>query len=253
MRLIRFELYKQLKRKENLMILFMFALPLFYSMGVWSHSEIITYTSDELISGLSFADNMYTLVYMVFIIFLFLAINSATILKGEIENNSLSMMLTRVNKRSRIYYAKFYAQSFSWGIVSLAFVLFSVACYCLFLSKMAIATGTIVGENWLNNLLIMIGIGSFYILGISLVQCISMYFKSYVSVGVFILIYVIGLYLKSFTLFQPFVPVHYLDKLIDSGSIMDFLRFMALNWGLVYVFNWVGNRKFKRSDIGNEN
>lgn len=253
MRLIRFELYKQLKRKENLMILFMFALPLFYSMGLWSHSKIITYNSDELISGLSFADNMYTLVYMVFIIFLFLAINSATILKGEIENNSLSMMLTRINKRSRIYYAKFYAQSFSWGIVSLAFVLFSVACYDLFLSKMAIASGTVVGESWLNNLLIMIGIGSFYILGISLVQCLSMYFKSYVSVGVFILIYVIGLYLKSFPMFQPFVPVHYLDKLIDSGGVMDFLRFMALNWGLVYVFNWAGNRKFKRSDLGSEN
>lgn len=253
MRLILFELYKQLKRKENLMILFMFALPLFYSMGLWAHSKIITYNSAELIDGLSFAENMYTLVYMVFIIFLFLAINSATILKGEIENNSLSMMLTRVNKRSRIYYAKFYAQSFSWWLVSLAFVLFSVTCYYLFLSKMAIASGTVIGENWLNNLLIMIGIGSFYILGISLVQCLSMYFKSYVSVGVFILLYVIGLYLKSFPMFQPFVPVHYLDQLIDSGSIMDFLRFMALNWGLVYVFNWVGNRKFKRSDLGNEN
>lgn len=248
-RLVRFELYKQLKRKENLMILFMFALPLFYSLGVYTHSNIITYTGKELINALTFANNMYTLVYMVFIIFLFLAINSANILKGEIENGSLSMMLTRINKRSRIYYAKFYAQTFYWVIVSLLFMLFSFACYYLFLSKMNIASGAFAGASWLSDLLIVVGIGSSYILAISLVQCLSMYFKSYVSVGLFILIYVIMMYLKSFPTVQPLLPVYYLGKLMDSGNTMDFIKCMVMNWGMVCIFNVIGNRKFKKSDI----
>lgn len=84
--LVRFELFKQLRRKENLLVFFMFLLPLFYGLGVHNHSLIVTYNSKELINGLTFADNMYTLVYMVFVMFLILAINSANILKGEIEN-----------------------------------------------------------------------------------------------------------------------------------------------------------------------
>lgn len=248
-RLVRFELYKQLKRKENLMILFMFALPLFYSLGVYTHSGIITYNSKELINGLTFSNNMYILVYMVFIISLFLAINSANILKGEIENGSLSMMLTRVNKRHRIYYAKFYAQTFYWVIVSLLFMLFSFACYYVFLSKMDIASGAFTGASWLSDILIVVGIGSSYILIISLVQCLSMYFKSYVSVGLFILLYVIMMYLKSFPMVQPLLPVYYLEKLIDSGNTMDFIKCMIVNWGMVCIFNVIGNRKFKKSDI----
>lgn len=248
-RLVRFEIYKQLKRKENFLILFMFALPLFYSLGVYTHSGIITYNSKELINGLTFSNNMYILVYMVFIISLFLAINSANILKGEIENGSLSMMLTRVNKRHRIYYAKFYAQTFYWVIVSLLFMLFSFACYYLFLSKMDIASGAFAGASWLSDLLIVVGIASSYILIISLVQCLSMYFKSYVSVGLFILIYVIMMYLKSFPAVQPMLPVYYLGKLMDSGNIMDFIKCMIMNWGMVCIFNVIGNRKFKKSDI----
>ena len=247
--LIRFEIYKQLKRKENLLILFMFALPLFYCLGVYAHSNIITYNSKELINGLTFANDMYTLVYMVFIIFLFLAINSANILKGEIENGSISMMLTRVNKRRKIYYAKFYAQTFYWWIVSLLFVLFCLACYYVFLSKMDIASGTFAGTNWISDLMTIVGIGSFYILIISLVQCLSMYFKSYASVGMFILLYVIMMYLKSFPMIQTLIPIYYLGKLIASVDSTDFIKFMVLNWGLVCGLNLIGNRKFKKSDL----
>ena len=186
---------------------------------------------------------------MVFIIFLFLAINSANILKGEIETGSLSMMLTRVNKRRKIYYAKFYAQTLYWWFTSLLFVLFSLACYYIFLSNTSIASGTFASASWPGDLMIIVGIGSFYILAISLVQCLSMYFKSYVSVGLFILLYVIMMYLKSFPTFQPMLPIYYLGNLIDSGDTVDFIKFMALNWGLVCTFNFIGSREFKRSDI----
>lgn len=81
LKIIKFELSKQLKRKENLMLLFMFLIPLLYSIGVSTNSTIITYDSSEPVNGLSFASSMYTFVYMVFVFYLILAINSSNILR----------------------------------------------------------------------------------------------------------------------------------------------------------------------------
>lgn len=247
--LVRFELFKQLKRKENLLVFIMFLLPLFYGLGVHNHSLIVTYNSKELINGLTFADNMYTLVYMVFVIFLILAINSANILKGEIENGSLSMMLNRVNNRRKIYRSKFYAQSIYWWVVTALFVVFSIGCYYLLVAKLPIADGKLFDSRYLSDLMGIVAVGSLYILAVSLVQSFSMYVKSYVSIGLFIVLFVVFVYLKSFPGVQLVSPMYHLEQLIDSGKGIDFIRFMALNWGLVYLLNLIGIRKFERCDL----
>lgn len=247
--LVRFELFKQLKRKENLLVFIMFLLPLFYGLGVHNHSLIVTYNSKELINGLTFADNMYTLVYMVFVIFLILAINSANILKGEIENGSLSMMLNRVNNRRKIYRSKFYAQSIYWWVVTALFVVFSIGCYYLLVAKLPIADGKLFDSRYLSDLMGIVAVGSLYILAVSLVQSLSMYVKSYVSIGLFIVLFVVFVYLKSFPGVQLVSPMYHLEQLIDSGKGIDFIRFMALNWGLVYLLNLIGIRKFERCDL----
>lgn len=247
--LVRFELFKQLRRKENLLVFIMFLLPLFYGLGVHNHSLIVTYNSKELINGLTFADNMYTLVYMVFVIFLILAINSANILKGEIENGSLSMMLNRVNNRRKIYRSKFYAQSIYWWVVTALFVVFSIGCYYLLVAKLPIADGKLFDSRYLSDLMGIVAVGSLYILAVSLVQSLSMYVKSYVSIGLFIVLFVVFVYLKSFPGVQLVSPMYHLEQLIDSGKGIDFIRFMALNWGLVYLLNLIGIRKFERCDL----
>lgn len=247
--LVRFELFKQLRRKENLLVFVMFLLPLFYGLGVNNHSSIITYTSKELVNGLTFADNMYALVYMVFVIFLILAINSANILKGEIENGSLSMMLNRVNNRRNIYRSKFYAQSIYWWAVTLLFIVFSIGCYYLLVAKLPIASGKLYDSHYLSDLMTIVATGSLYILAISLVQSLSMYVKSYVSIGLFIVLFVVFVYLKSFPGVQLASPIYHLQQLLDTGKGIDFMRFMALNWGLVLLFNTIGIRKFERSDL----
>ena len=247
--LIRFELFKQLRRKENLLVFVMFLLPLFYGLGVNNHSSIITYTSKELVNGLTFADNMYALVYMVFVIFLILAINSANILKGEIENGSLSMMLNRVNNRRNIYRSKFYAQSIYWWAVTLLFIVFSIGCYYLLVAQLPIASGKLYDSHYLSDLMTIVATGSLYILAISLVQSLSMYVKSYVSIGLFIVLFVVFVYLKSFPGVQLASPIYHLQQLLDTGKGIDFMRFMALNWGLVLLLNTIGIRKFERSDL----
>lgn len=247
--LVKFELFKQLRRKENLLVFFMFMLPLFYGLGVHNHSLIVTYNSNAPINGLTFADNMYTLVYMVFVIFLILAINSANILKGEIENGSLSMMLNRVNNRRKIYRSKFYAQSIYWWVVTALFVVSSIGCYYLLVANLPIADGKLFDSRYLSDLMTIVATGSLYILAISLVQSLSMYVKSHVSIGVFIVLFVVLMYMKSFPGIQLVSPMYHLEQLIDSGKGIDFIRFMALNWGLIYLLNLIGIRKFERCDL----
>ena len=42
LKIIKFEIGKQVKRKENLILFFMFLMPLLYSIGVYRNSNIIT-------------------------------------------------------------------------------------------------------------------------------------------------------------------------------------------------------------------
>lgn len=249
LKIIKFELTKHIKRKENFIILFMFLIPLLYSIGVSNNSSVITYNSNEAVNGLAFANSMYAFVYMAFIFYLILAINSSNILRGEIDDGSMSIMLTRINNRKKIYTAKLYEQIIYWAIMTFLFIIFSLACYYVFISKLDISDGKLIGTNWVHDLLAIIAIYSSYILVISMVQSISMYFKSFVSIGIFIVVWVIFLYFKEFPEVKIISPIYYLECLIDSRGFLDFIKFMLLNWGLVSIFSFIGSRKFSRSDI----
>lgn len=249
LKIIKFEIGKQVKRKENLILFFMFLMPLLYSIGVYRNSNIITYNSSELVNGLSFAKDMFTFIYMAFIVYIILAINSSNILRGEIENNSISIMLTRINNRSKIYRAKLYAQIIYWTVITCLFVLFSIFCYYIFISKLKIASGSIVSKDWISDTLIIISLWSSYIFVISMVQSLSMNFKPFVSIGIFIIVFIILMYLKEFPKVQFVSPFYYLNKILDNWNTIIFVKYMIINWGLVLLFSFLGIKKFKKSDL----
>ena len=96
LKIIKFEIGKQVKRKENLILFFMFLMPLLYSIGVYRNSNIITYNNSELVNGLSFAKDMFTFIYMAFIVYIILAINSSNILRGEIDHNEIIIKVSLI-------------------------------------------------------------------------------------------------------------------------------------------------------------
>lgn len=249
LKIIKFEIGKQVKRKENLILFFMFLMPLLYSIGVYRNSNIITYNSSELVNGLSFAKYMFTFIYMAFIVYIILAINSSNILRGEIENNSISVILTRINNRSKIYRAKLYAQIIYWTVITCLFVLFSIFCYYIFISNLKIASGSIVSKDWISDTLIIISLWSSYIFVISMVQSLSMNFKPFVSIGIFIIVFIILMNLKEFPKVQLVSPFYYLNKILDNWNTIIFVKYMIINWGLVFLFSFLGIKKFKKSDL----
>lgn len=249
LKIIKFELSKQLKRRENLMVLFMFLLPLLYSIGISSNSAAITYNSSDPVTGLSFARSMYIFVYMVFIIHLILAINSSNILRGEMDNGSISMMISRINDRNKIYKAKFFSQIIYWLAITVLFVVFSIICFYLFISQLEISNGELIDQKFIGDIFIIIAVCSTFALAISMVQSISMYFKTYVSIGIFIVSWIILVYFKEFPVVRLISPIYYLENLIDSGDFFDFLKSMILNAIMVSLLNKIGKRKFQRSDM----
>lgn len=249
LKIIKFEIGKQVKRKENLILFFMFLMPLLYSIGVYRNSNIITYNSSELVNGLSFAKDMFTFIYMAFIVYIILAINSSNILRGEIENDSINIMLTRINNRSKIYRAKLYTQIIYWTVITCLFILFSIFCYYIFISKLKIASGSILSEGWISDTLIIISLWSSYIFAISMVQSLSMNFKPFVSIGIFIIVFIILMYLKEFPKVQLVSPFYYLNKILDNWNTIIFVKYMIINWGLVFLFSFLGIKKFKKSDL----
>ena len=119
----------------------------------------------------------------------------------------------------------------------------------MLVANLPIADGKLISAHYLSDLMTIVATGSLYILAISLVQSLSMYVKSHVSIGVFIVLFVVLMYIKSFPGIQLGSPMYHLEKLIDSGKVIDFIWFMALNWGLVLLLNTIGIRKFERSDL----
>lgn len=246
---IKFEWAKQRRRRENLLLLVMLLIPLFYAVGVASGSSIITYTSTEAVNGLSFATSMFGLVYMLWIVNLFVAINSANTLRGEMDSGSISIMLTRINDRGTIYDGKLYAQIVNWIVVTGIFVLFSLGCYYALIARLPIADGSLFGAGAFGQILTLLALCSSYVLTMSFVQCVSMYTKSYVAVGLFMLGWVLCLFIKEFPVIQYLSPLYHINELIDSGRAADFIRFMLLNWGGVVFFTLLGHRKFKIRDL----
>lgn len=158
-------------------------------------------------------------------------------------------MLTRINNRSKIYKAKFYAQVIYWLFVTILFVIFSIACYYMFISKLEISSGQFIGEKYISDMLTIVALYSSYILVISFVQSMSMYFKTYISIGVFIVVWVILLYFREFPFFKYISPMYYLRNLLDSVEFLDFIKFMIVNWCIVFIFTLIGVRRFRKCDL----
>ena len=57
------------------------------------------------------------------------------------------------------------------------------------------------------------------------------------------------MYLKEFPKVQLMSPFYYLNKILDNWNTIIFVKYMIINWGLVFLFSFLGIKKFKKSDL----
>lgn len=253
--LVKIEFIKIVKRKDFLLMLSMIFIPILYSIGLAMNSKSFTYAGEHKVSGLLFATEMYTFVYMCFIYFIILSVCVIRTLKGEIENKSIQLYIQRVNDRKKIFYAKSIAYHFLVISSSIIFVAVSLVCFYLFLIRredVAVLDFCRQGEfiycviNMLSVLLCFL-----FTLNVSMLFCT--YRKSFQAMGIFIFLWLAFMYLKEISYIKYLVPIYYVEKIVNSdvGSCdyKSFIILFLLVFACSAISMLLGCRKFEKSDI----
>ena len=155
------------------------------------------YVDDE---WFNFAAEMYAFVYMCFIYFIIISVCVVRSLKGEIENKSIQLYTQRINNRRWIYLAKNTAYLILAVGNTLFFIVISIICFYLFLTKRTdIAVPLLFKQGevlyyFLNVTAILLC----FIFTVNISMFLSAYRKSFQAMGIFIFIWVAFMYLKEF-------------------------------------------------------
>lgn len=253
MKLIKFELVKLFRKKETILFGAMFLIPLLYSVGIMMKSSNITYNGTGKVNALKFAQEMYIFVYMLFIFFIVTAYSIAATLKGEIENRSIKILVNRVGNRKLIYRSKFIAHWLFHVIITTSFTVFAILCFYLFLRNSEFATNQLyVGNQIIENMMRLLSIHLLFVLAISMGMCLSTYFKTFQSVGIFLVIWIVFAYFKSFDIVKYISPLYYTENIINqsqNSTVTHILLLIGYSM-LINLILWkIGERKFSKYDI----
>lgn len=253
--LVKIELHKIAKRKDCFLMISMIFIPIMYSIGLAMNSKVITYAGKNKVYGLAFAAEMYAFVYMCFIYFIIISVCVVRSLKGEIENKSIQLYTQRINNRRWIYLAKNTAYLILAVGNTLFFIVISIICFYLFLTKRTdIAVPLLFKQGevlyyFLNVTAILLC----FIFTVNISMFLSAYRKSFQAMGIFIFIWVAFMYLKEFPYVKYFIPIYYVEKIInaDIGKCewMSLLILFILVFCYSVIGMMLGLKKIEKNDL----
>lgn len=253
--LVKIELSKIVKRKDFLLMLSMIFIPVMYSIGLAMNSKSFTYVGEQKVSGLGFASEMYTFVYMCFVYFIILSVGVIRSLKGEIENKSIQLYVQRINNRKKIFFAKSMAYHILLIGSTVIFILISLICFYLFVvgrEDIAVLDLCSQGE-FLYCVSNIISILLCFVFTINVSMFFCAYRKSFEAMGMFIFMWLAFMYLKQLAYIKYFVPIYYVEKIVNADvgsgdwkSLITILVLVFIYSVICMVFGW---KKFEKSDI----
>ena len=254
--LYKIELLKLIKRKDIWVLFLIIGIPIFYSIGVYTNSTIITYESSEKEYALNFVVSMFEFCYMVFIFLFKLSLNTARTFAGEIDDKSILLFLPRINNRKKIYFCKKNAIITIFSLISLIFIIVTLLLYYLLVVKRTdIATNIFYIKDELIYLIArFISIYLVYIFVIGLSMCLSPFFKQ-ISVVIFTaIVLVINMYMQHFPIIKYLSPTYYASEVFNFKGDNKFLLILLFGSILIttfynIIFDVIGIKKFIRKDI----
>ena len=95
------ELYKLYKRKDTWIFLTVILVPILYSVGIASGSEIVSYSGNGNITAINFISAMFQMAQSMFIFNIILVAITSRTLGTEIEDKSLRIYLNKVGDRKK--------------------------------------------------------------------------------------------------------------------------------------------------------
>ncbi len=247
---IYFELYKILKRKDSWIIYLMLLIPLLYSIGFSNGAENISYNGNiHSLSALDFADDMFIFGYYVFVFLLsvgFIIVNS---FRGEIETGSITLLINKVCSKKKIYFSKIIAIIIYLFVFTLIFIGFSITCYLIFLRHTKIASGQILGNEFKLDIIRIISILLFYIWSVLLAGLLSSKLKTFTTMGVFTVSWVVFMYINQFDKINYLSPLYHLKNIIECTNINNFILYSSIITISGCIMFLITISIFERSDL----
>lgn len=253
----RIEMIKLIKRKDIWIMMTMIAIPMLYSIGVYTNSSAIVYTGEGKEYALSFVNNMFHFVYMVFIYIFLISLNTSKSLAGEIENKSILLYTQRINNRKQIYIQKGLSLVSVFTLICSLFCIASFVMFYLFAVKRTdiISNVFLKKEELFMLICSFITVYLFYIFIINLSLMLSSFLKQSSVLMSCSIIFIVFIYLQNFPYVKYLSPAYYITQISQisftntQGIINIMIPCIAIHAIYFLVFNWIGIKKFKERDL----
>lgn len=168
------ELYKLYKRKDTWIFLTVILVPILYSVGIASGSEIVSYSGNGNITAINFISAMFQMAQSMFIFNIILVAITSRTLGTEIEDKSLRIYLNKVGDRKKIYIEKVKALSVYAGVISVLLVVVGLFCYYFIMNdKTPIVNGALYDERISIEIIQIITIYLFWVITIFIIMMLA--------------------------------------------------------------------------------
>ena len=258
----KIELKKLFQRKDSWLMFTILLVPILYSVGLASNSDVITYTGAGNITAIGFASAMFQMSQSMFIFNVILSAIVGRSLASEIENKSIRLYVNRIGVRKLIYGGKELALLIFSVFIDILLVLTSIAFYyAVLIHNPKVASGIFYDSNvgmeivqivcncifWLITICNCI----FWLITIFLVMLMATKLKTLVCVGVYMILYIIMNLVSYIDGIKYLSPLHYIVVASSNSSQIIFSTILFSIYAICVgiLFTHIGICKIEKMDL----
>lgn len=248
----KIELKKLFQRKDSWLMFTILLVPILYSVGLASHSNVITYTGAGNITAIGFASTMFQMSQSMFIFNVILSAIVGRSLASEIENKSIRLYINRIGIRKLIYRGKELALLLFSILADILLVLTSVVFYyTVLIHNPKVASGTFYDSNVWVEIAQIICTCMFWLITIFLVMLMATKLKPLVCVGVYMILYIIMNLVSYIDGIKYLSPLHYIATLSSDNSQITFSTILFFFYAICVgaLFTYIGMHKIEKMDL----
>ena len=246
------ELKKLFQRKDSWLMFAILLVPILYSVGLASNSDVITYTGTGNITAIGFASAMFQMSQSMFIFNVILSAIIGRSLASEIENKSIRLYINRIGIRKMIYGGKELALLIFSVFIDILLVLTSIVFYyAVLVHNPNVASGIFYDSNVSMEVAQIICNCMFWLITIFLVMLMATRLKTLVCVGVYMILYIIMNLMSYIDGIKYLSPLHYIVVTSSNSSQIALSTMLFLLYSICagILFTHIGIRKIEKMDL----
>ena len=248
----KIELKKLFQRKDSWLMFTILLVPILYSVGLASNSDVITYTGAGNITAIGFTSAMFQMSQSMFIFNVILSAIIGRSLASEIENKSIRLYINRIGIRKLIYWGKELSLLLFSVFIDILLVLTSIIFYyTVLIHNPKVASGIFYDSNVGMEIAQIICNCMFWLITIFLVMLMATRLKTLVCVGEYMILYIIMNLLSYINGIKYLSPLHYIATLSSNNPqvIFSTMLFILYTICVGIVFTHIGIRKIEKMDL----